>query len=140
MKTIVNCRELRLKCKVCNECAMWNANKACDECEKDNSSEMVTNSNNEEQEGNESCEGKSENATNHEERNRNKVGRIKVKGQVDEDKEDGVVRLFSANCNGLGPHAVSKIDQIMESSERRKIDGLMISSSDVRWTEYNKDK
>ena len=40
--------------------------------------------------------------------------------------------LFSVNYNGLGPYAVGEIDQIMDSSKLRKIDGLMISSSDVR--------
>ena len=127
---MVKCRELRLKCEECNECMAWNANKVCDECEKENRSEMETNSDDEEQEGNETCEGERDEVTKKKERNRNKVSRTKVKGKVEEDKEDGVVRLFSANCNGLGPHAVSKIDQTMNSSELRKTDGLTISSSD----------
>ena len=39
-KIMVNCRELRLKCEVCNKCAMWNENEVCNECEQDNRSEM----------------------------------------------------------------------------------------------------
>ena len=97
-------------------------------------------SNNEEQEGNEACEDKSEKVTKQKERNRSKFDRKKVKGKVEEDKEDGVVRLFSVNCNGLRPRAASKIDQTMDSSERRKTDGLMTSSSDIRWSEHDENK
>ena len=48
-------------------------------------------------------------------------------------KEEGVVLLFSVTCNGLGRHSVLKIEQIKQMSKIRKIDGLMISSSDFRW-------
>ena len=106
---------------------------------KDNRSEIVTNCNNEEQEGNETG-GNKTNEKNQQRRIRSKVDRIKVKGLVEEEKWDGVVRLFSVNYNGLGPRAVGKIDQTLDSSKRMKIDGLMISSSEVRWTEHNKNK
>ena len=52
IKTMVNCRELRLKCDVCNECIMWNIKKVCSVCEKDNRSEIVINCNDEEKGGN----------------------------------------------------------------------------------------
>ena len=108
-------------------------------CEKDNISKIVRNSNNIEQEGNEAV-GIKRNKNNHQKRKRNEVDRIKVKGLVEEEKREGVVRLFSVNCNGLGPHALGKLDQIIDASTRRKIDGLLINSSDVRWTEHNKEK
>ena len=59
-KRMVNCRELRLKCEECNKHTMWNVNKVCNECEKDNRSEMRINNNNNEQEGNERCDGESD--------------------------------------------------------------------------------
>ena len=55
-----------------------------------------------------------------------------MKVKIEDEKEVGVVRLFSRNCNGFGPYSESKIDQIKEMNTVRNIDGLMISSSDVR--------
>ena len=94
-------------------------------CEKDNRSKIVRNCNNEEQEGNETG-GNKRNKKNQQERKRNKVERTKVKGLLEEEKGDGVVRLFSVNCNGLGPHAVGKVDQTIDSSKHRKSDDLMV--------------
>ena len=34
---------------------------------------------------------------------RRRVDAIKVKGKLEEDKEECVVRLFAFNCNVLGP-------------------------------------
>ena len=118
---------------------MWNANKACNVCEKGNRSEIVTNSDNDEQEGNETG-GNKRNENKQQETMRNKVDRTKIKGLVEEAKRDGVLRLFLVNCDGLGPCALGKIDQMIDSRKRRKINGLMISSSDVRWTKCDKDK
>ena len=59
---------------------------------------------------------------------------------MEEEKGDGVILLFSVNFNGLGPCVVGKIDQILDSGMRKKIYGLMISSSDVRRTKHNKNK
>ena len=77
---MVNYRELRLKCEVCEKCMIWNANKACNECEIDNRSAMVTNSNKKEQERNEVFGSKRGNTEKQKERNMNKVDRTKVKG------------------------------------------------------------
>ena len=60
----------------------------------------------------------------------------KVKGKVEYEKELGVVRLFSENCNGFKLCLESKIDQIKMSTVRNT-DGLMISSSDARWNSKN---
>ena len=59
---------------------------------------------------------------------------------LEEVKEERVVRFFSVNCNGIGPYTLGKLDQIIDASNSRKIDGLFISSSDVRWTKYDKDR
>ena len=69
---------------------------------------------------------------------RRRVDVTKVKGKIEEVKDEGVVRLFSVNCNGLGPQSSGKIEQIKKESKMRKIDGVMISSSDVRWNVKNK--
>ena len=50
-----------------------------------------------------------------------------MKGKIDDVKEEGVVRFFSVNCNGLGPHLAGKIKQLKQMSKLRKLDGLMIS-------------
>ena len=42
------------------------------------------------------------------ERIKKKVDRIKVKRKVEDEKEEGVVRLFSVNFNGFGPYSESK--------------------------------
>ena len=34
-----------------------------------------------------------------------------VKGKTEEIKEEEVVRLFSVNCNGIGPQSSSKIEK-----------------------------
>ena len=49
------------------------------------------------------------------ERQRKNVGRrraneIKCKGQIDEIKEKGVVRLFAVICDGFGPFSACKIE------------------------------
>ena len=74
------------------------------------------------------------------ERIKKKVDKIKVKGKVEEDKEEGVVRFFSINFNGFGPWPESKIEQMKVMSKLRNTDLLMISSSDVRWNVKNEMK
>ena len=58
---------------------------------------------------------------------------IKLKGKVGDEKEIGIVRLFSVNCNGFGLLLESKSNQIKKMSMVRNIDNSMISSSDVYW-------
>ena len=43
-------------------------------------------------------------------RRRKIVDAMKVKVKLDDVKEEGIVRLFSVNCNGLGPHSAGKIE------------------------------
>ena len=50
---MIKSREIRLKCDVRDKCTMWNKKKACKECEKDNTSKIVRNSINVQQEENE---------------------------------------------------------------------------------------
>ena len=77
------------------------------------------------------CETNRNKVTKMNARIRKKVDKIKVKGKVDDVKEELVVRLFSTNCNSFGPHSEGKIEQLKVMSKIRKIDGLMIYSSDV---------
>ena len=107
--------------------------------EKDNERNIVRNNNNVENEVKEAG-GTNSTVNNQQERKRKKVNRIRIKRAVEVEKGEGVMRLFLVNCNGLGPHTLDKLDQIVDASKSRKIDGLLISSSDVKWTEYNKDK
>ena len=132
-------RELRIKCNVCNKCTMWNEAKSYNVCAKDNESKIVRNNKNVENEDNEAGEINNK-VNNQQERKRNKVDRIRVKGVVEVEKGEGVVRMFSVNCNGLGPCAKGKLDQIIDASKSRKTDSLLISSSDVRWTEHDEEK
>ena len=46
---------------------------------------------------------------------RKRVNVIEVKGEIDHVKEEGVVCLFSVNCNGLGPHSAGKMEQIKKN-------------------------
>ena len=55
------------------------------------------------------------------------------KGKLDKVKEDGTVKLFAVNYNVLGPYSERKIEQLKLISKIRKINGLMINSSDFRW-------
>ena len=71
---------------------------------------------------------------------RKRVDKIKVKSKLDDAKEEGVSRLFSFNCNDLGLHSEEKIEQLKLTKKIRKIDGLMISSSDVRCNTKNNKK
>ena len=48
-------------------------------------------------------------------------------------KEEGVVRLFSVNCNGFGTHSEAKNEQLKVMSKIKNTDGSMITFSDVRW-------
>ena len=49
-----------------------------------------------------------------------RVDEMKLKGKLDEVKDNGVVRLFSVNCNELGLHSSSKLEQIQKESKHRK--------------------
>ena len=71
---------------------------------------------------------------------RKRVEKINGKGKLDDVNEEVVVRLFSVNCNGFGPHSEGKIEKLKLMSKIRKIDGLMIRSSDVRCNVRNNMK
>ena len=51
---------------------------------------------------------------------RKRVDTIKVKAKLNDAKKEGVVRFFSVNCDGLGPHSVVKIKQLKFMSKIRK--------------------
>ena len=75
-----------------------------------------------------------------EHKNKKKVDKIKDKGKVEDVKEEGVVRLLSVNFNGFGICSAGKIEQLKVMSKLRNTDGLMISSSDIRWNVKNQMK
>ena len=83
--TMVNYREMRIKCDGCNECIMWNKKRVCNVYEKDNRNKRVRNCNDEELESNEAGVNK-RSEKNQQETKRNKADRIKVKGLVEEEK------------------------------------------------------
>ena len=63
-------------------------------------------------------------------------GPIKIKGRVDKEKRQGTERLFVVNCDGFGPDKGTqslKVHQLSDETEKKKLDGILISSSDIRW-------
>ena len=107
---------------------------------EENRCEIGMSNDDDEKEANDACDSRSDKATKKNERTKRKEDKMKVKGKVEDEKEEGVVRLFSANFNGFGPCSESKIDQTKETSKLRNMDGLMASSSDVRWNVRNEMK
>ena len=95
---------------------MWNVNKVCNECDEENACELGTSNNDDEQEANETCDRESDKITKKIETIKKELDRTKVKGKVEDEKEEGVVRLFSVNCNRFGPYSESKINPIKEIS------------------------
>ena len=73
-----------------------------------------------------------------EESGRIRCGDIKIRGGVPEEKEKGLTRLFSANCNGLGPDSADKIRTLGRKSKELGIDGALISSVDTHWDNHAK--
>ena len=57
----------------------------------------------------------------------------KVKGKVEDDKDEGVVRLFYTNPNGFGPDKYEKIQMVLQSQQRMLFDGIFLSSPDRSW-------
>ena len=119
---------------------MQNAKKVCNECDNENRCELGTSNNDDEQEVKEMFDSESDKVIKKNERNKKKVDRMKVKGKLENVKEEGVVRLFCVNCNGFRPYSESKINQIKDMSKLRNIDSLMISSSDVQRNYRNEMK
>ena len=108
---------------------MWNEKIMCEECDAVYSScDRLINKYNEEE--NDRSETQFDKLTCAKERENKKV-------KVEDEKEIRLVRLFSANYNGFGSCSESKINQIKEMSMVRNMDGLVISSSDVRWKAKN---
>ena len=104
-KRIVKYRELRLKCTAYDKNIMWNAKKVWKECDEENRCDLGISNNNDEQEVNDKCDSESDKLIKNNERIKRIVDKIKVKGKVEDEKEEGVVRLFSAICNGFGPYS-----------------------------------
>ena len=119
---------------------MWSVTNACKECDKVIACDLGVINNNTEQEAKDRCNVKCDKVIKINERIKKKLDTIKVKGKEADDKEEGVVRLFSPNCNGFGPHSEGKIEKTKEMSKLRNINGLKISSSDARWNVKNEIK
>ena len=68
---------------------------------------------------------------------RRRVDLMKVKGNIEEHKQEGLVQLFSVNHNGLVIQSLCEIDQIMKINKIRKIDSVIISASNVRLAKNN---
>ena len=117
---------------------MWNSLNVCEECAVENRSSVNEQSADVNQEEITCNEKRNNNEKKNNSGRRCRVDAIKFKGKIDEVKDEGVVRLFSVNCNGLGPQSSCKLEQIKKESNVRKIDGVMISSSDARWNMKNK--
>ena len=96
----------------------------CDECEKRWSSLGVQN-NDKKQEEKDSYETNYNNEIQNKIRIRKMLDAMKVRGELDDAKEEGVVQLFSINGNGLGPHSAGKIEKVKLMSKIRKIKQLM---------------
>ena len=69
---------------------------------------------------------------------RHRFDSMKVKGKLEKVKDEGVVRFFPANWNGIGLQLSGKLKQIKKESKMRKIDDVIIISSDARWNAKNK--
>ena len=119
---------------------MWNSKNACDECEKASRCSLGLMNNEKKQEEKYSYETNCNNEIQNNTRIGKRADKIKVKGKVDDVKEEGVVRLFLANCNGFGPHSEGKIEQLKVMSKIIKVDRLMVSSSDIRCNAKNNMK
>ena len=63
---------------------------------------------------------------------RRRANEIKFKDQIDEIKEEWLVRLFAVNCNGSELFSEIEIEQVEKESKSRRIDRTLISSSGVR--------
>ena len=69
---------------------------------------------------------------------RRRANGTKCKGKIDGIKQKEVVRLLAAKFSGLRPFLSSKIEKMEAKSEKNKTNGVLISSSDVRWTTQNR--
>ena len=112
----------------------------CDECDKVSRCSLGVMNNGKKQEEKDSYETNCNNEIQNKLKIRKIVDKMKVKGKLDVVKEEDVVRLFSENCNDLGPYSEGKTEQLKLMSKIRKIVGLMISLSDVRWNVKNNMK
>ena len=62
-------------------------------------------------------------------------GPIKVKGRVDKIKQQGIARLFAVNFNGFGPKQgiqAVKVHELSAEIKKKNLDGILISSFDIR--------
>ena len=114
--------EIMQSCETCNRRIMWSAANRCSECVS------VEQSNNE-NDNDVARRNVNANESNDVEvvsrvRNRKRCDEIKVKGSVKKKKEQSITRLFSVNCNGLGPRSNDKIDQVIRESRERSIDAF----------------
>ena len=124
--------EMRQRGESCDSKISWNATSGCDECERNETSndknrerQKIVNEREVERRVNEMREVIT--------RRRQRCNEIKFKGGVNKNKDKGVTRLFSVNCDGFGPESSDNIDQVIKESEDRDIYGIMISSSDTRY-------
>ena len=114
------CRELRQRCNECQKIIMWNSLNVCEECNKVNRCSVNAQSVDVNQEEIACNERRNTNVRQNNCGRRRRVDVMKVKGKIEEVKDEGVVRLFSVNCNGLGPQSSCKLEQIKKESKMRK--------------------
>jgi len=62
----------------------------------------------------------------------NKNKEIRNRGWITQDKREGVFRVLFMNPHGLGPDSDEKIAQIQKESKARRIDCIMLSSTDYK--------
>ena len=70
---------------------------------------------------------------------RQRFNETKIKGRVNKNKSKSVTKFFSLNWNVFGPRSKNKKYQVIKESKRREIDGIMISLSNARWGNVNKN-
>ena len=128
---MINEREMPQKCDACNRTMTWNLGNTCKECRRRKISENIKVENIEIM-NNVNVEIEESRVRERRSVRKQRRGEIKVKGGVTAMKDKGITRLFSVNWNGFGPESYDKINQLIRESERRNVDGIMISSSDTR--------
>ena len=111
-KRMSKCSELRQRRNECNKKIIWNRKNICEDCDKGNMSSECAQNDDKNQEEKHSQETNSINERQNKNRRRKRVVAMKVKGEIDDVKEEGVVSLFSINCNGVGPHSAGKQNKL----------------------------
>ena len=112
MSVSKNNTNINNNCVKCRRMIVWNVNLIYNECNKSM---------------NENCNRPNENRVNIEqedkiiERNKNRKRKVNKplplmnKGQISQEKNDNIMRIFAINPNGLGLDSYEKIEQLKEA-------------------------